>query len=423
MGTTADKLTYLEGTKVAIHDAIVAKGVAIPEGTVFREYANLISSINAAQSEPQYKVYGVKIEINNSNPETACTYIEDAVGMNPGWDNWKDTELFSKIKPCVLLNGEVKKYLQRDNYNKYEDGTDFTDNYFLGHDVMVEIPKIGYKLERDDQYQYIYVTDNPNAEGFCYLAHSKNTEGDCDKIYIGAYLGFVNGSKLYSITGSSPTAHISLTNSRIYAESRGDGYELLSFYPLTLLQCLYMLIYKNRDSQTALGAGYIGAEYISGHANTGSTDSNTFCYGSSSDTTHVKFLGIEDFYGNLYQWIDGAFFDSSRNILTYYKNFEGTDNGINYQYTASSGISEDISGYISDIQGTNSSGFVARAKNGSSSTYYADYCYLYANTCAGFGGYWSWGNSLIGAFFLFFTDAASYSTGTVGARLMYKHLA
>lgn len=45
MGTTADKLTYLNGTKTAIKNAIVAKGVAVPDGTTFRAYAEKIGSI------------------------------------------------------------------------------------------------------------------------------------------------------------------------------------------------------------------------------------------------------------------------------------------------------------------------------------------------------------------------------------------
>lgn len=45
MGTTADKLEYLQGTKAAIKEAIVAKGVAVPDGTTFRAYAEKIGSI------------------------------------------------------------------------------------------------------------------------------------------------------------------------------------------------------------------------------------------------------------------------------------------------------------------------------------------------------------------------------------------
>ena len=52
MGTTADKLEYLDGTKTAIKNAIVAKGVAVPDGTTFRAYAEKISSIQDVSSLP-----------------------------------------------------------------------------------------------------------------------------------------------------------------------------------------------------------------------------------------------------------------------------------------------------------------------------------------------------------------------------------
>ena len=46
MGTTADKLNYLDQTKTAIKDAIITKGVSVPDNTTFREYANKIEEIS-----------------------------------------------------------------------------------------------------------------------------------------------------------------------------------------------------------------------------------------------------------------------------------------------------------------------------------------------------------------------------------------
>lgn len=51
MGTTSEKLAYLADTKTAIKDAIVAKGVDVPEGTTFRQYADLISGISTGLSD------------------------------------------------------------------------------------------------------------------------------------------------------------------------------------------------------------------------------------------------------------------------------------------------------------------------------------------------------------------------------------
>lgn len=51
MGTTAEKLAYLADTKTDIKNAIVAKGVEVPEGTPFRQYADLISGISTGLSD------------------------------------------------------------------------------------------------------------------------------------------------------------------------------------------------------------------------------------------------------------------------------------------------------------------------------------------------------------------------------------
>ena len=45
MGTTADKLTYLSGTKDAIKAALEAKGVTMPPDATFRSYASFIQGL------------------------------------------------------------------------------------------------------------------------------------------------------------------------------------------------------------------------------------------------------------------------------------------------------------------------------------------------------------------------------------------
>lgn len=368
-------------------------------------------------SVPVFKTYGVRIATGNSNPASALTYIDDAVGKSAGWANWKDEPIFKKIKPCVVKDGVVQYYLNPDNFTQKAEGGAATINSLSAGDVMIEIPKIGYKIVTNGSNIDIQVTEDPNADGFCYDAHSKNSIGDCDKIYIGSYLGYHSGSKLYSISGQSPTVDIDLPNARKCAAARGDGYELFSFYPLTLLQCLFLIVFKNRNSQDALGRGYIDA---SSRANTGATNTNIFTYGSSSGSAHVKFLGIEDFWGNCIYWVDGIYFDSSRKILTYYKNMSGTDNGSNYQYSEI-GPTFNQSDYISQVIGSNHGGFVSKECSGSSSTYWCDSVWAVANGCSAFGGSWG-GNDRNGAFALSSFFSASHSDSNLAARLVYKHV-
>lgn len=420
-----ERRTLYDGEE-AVYPRTISSEVYVSDGVTFEdEIAESLALVEEAEQKLidglGYKTYTVRIDLNNSDPETACEYMDNAVGKTPGYDGWKNTNIIKNIKPCVLNNGEVQYYLQKDDYTKKEDGTasvlDGTDG-----DVMVEIPKIGYRLWNDENYQYVSVTEDPNKDGYCYYAYSLEAAGDCDKIYYGAYYGYVDGNNLYSRSRVSPTVSTSLTDFRSYAASRGTGYSLDSFFPRTLMQCLYVVMYKNLNSQAALGQGLTGASAKA--KNTGGTNSQSFCYGTTSGTDQVKFLGVEDFWGNIYGWLDGIYCDSSRNIKTDYRNsvFTGTD-GNNFQFSTATGASRNYYGYINKIMGTNTTGFVKNYNNntdGDESTYFADYGGVSSGCFGGCGGSWIYGADA-GAFYLDLDYSASDAYSDVGARLIYKH--
>lgn len=413
MSSLIDKLNKVASTKEAIRVAIntLKESEVLSTEAEFDTYPNFIA--------PAYKTYTVRINLNDSNPETSCEYQDDAIGMTPGYAGWQNEPIIQSIKPCVLNNGSVVYYLNKDNYTQQENGSSADLTGGAG-DVMVEIPKIGYRLWNDGTYQYVSVTTDPAKADYCYYAHSLNSTGDCDKIYYGAYLGYVNSNNLYSRSGVSPTVSTTLIDFRTYAANRGSGYSLEQFFPRTLMQCLYVVMYKNLNSQVALGQGYTGA---SSKCNTGMTNPNTFCYGSTDDTVQVKFLGVEDFWGNLYSWLDGIYSDTS-DLLTDYRNSQMTGSGHDFQFSTPKGTSSRYSGYINKIMGTNISGFTKDYNNntdGTNSTYFADYGWV----SPGYFGYcgcgWSSG-ARAGAFCLYLNYSASDSDSSIGARLVYKHL-
>lgn len=376
---------------------------------------NCSSYTNFDISLSYYVTYGVRIALENSNPETSVEYTDDSVGITPGWDNWKDKPIFKDIKPCLLKDGIAQYYLQRDNYTLKEDGNSSVLNDLNVGDIMVEFPKIGYKMTNDNNYQYIWVTNNPNAEGFCYLAHSLDSENDCDKIYIGAYLAHEELNKYYSVSGHSPSVNTRLGWNNLMGSNRGVGYQPFSFYPLTLLQCLYVIIYKNLDSQKALGKGYTNT---SAKSDTGSTDTRPFCYGNpNSGTEHVKFLGIEDMWGNLLQWISGIWKPSSDSITADYNNFDNYESG--YKYIENIYLLN-IAGNVRSIIGTNHAGFLMKNTSASSSTYYCDYSYLWAQKGSLFGGAYNYQDGA-GMFRIDMRLNISESRDDTGSRLVYKH--
>lgn len=69
MGTTTEKLTYLQGTKDAIKNAIVAKGVEVPEGTTFRGYAEKVGEIPAGA-----KIETVKVKFTRTKNTVSVMY-------------------------------------------------------------------------------------------------------------------------------------------------------------------------------------------------------------------------------------------------------------------------------------------------------------------------------------------------------------
>lgn len=356
-----------------------------------------------------YKIYGVRIDTTNSNPETALTYTDDAVGMQAKSGLWDD---FFGIYPCLFKNGVEVGRLNKNNFAKFEDGTSADITSGSAGDVMIAFPRRGLKITTTGNYIDIKMTDDPNNVDFDYLAHTRGSVSK-DVFYIGAYKGIVSSNKLRSLSGSSPTVSTTLTNFRTYAQANGSGYELSCFHQLTYRQAMYILKYKNLNSQAALGKGYTGG---SAKQSTGATNTKGMDYGStSSSTERVKLFGIEDFWGNIWEWVDGMFCNSSRHILTGTDSFNNSANGYTDQGQAATG---DLSGYLSKIQGTSGMGFLPKVCGGSSSTYYSDYASLYAGYFAGFGGGWNDGD-YAGAFCVSVYCSASDSYSNLGARLMY----
>lgn len=366
-----------------------------------------------------YSVWGIDIDLSNSNPSTCCTYTDDAVGLEPNSDAWD--EIIGN-RPCILENGIVLGYLNPNDYTKYKDGTSAPITT-AGKDVMVEFPKRGYKITTQNNIVKIRLTDKPNASGYCYKPFSRSAIGDRDKFYFGVYDGYVSSSKLYSRSGVAPTVNQTRATFRTYASNRGTGYAQQGFYQITYIQCCYLLRFANLNSQEAVGFGYANsnsAAINSGTANAYGMNSELM---SVNDRTAgkkaVKCLGIENFWGNIYTWVDGITTDSSRRLCVCHipGSFSDSTSGTNINVIAS-GVSSDIGNYLSKVQGSTDGGFVAKEVNGSDSTYFCDYANLYASRVACFGGDWGSGASA-GAFGLRVDYSASGAGSSIGSRLMY----
>ena len=364
-----------------------------------------------------YKIYGVSVDLTNSNPETSVTYTDDAVGMAGGSADWESLPVFKDIKPCVLKNGAVRYYLDPSDYTKKADGTAAVLTGADG-DVMVEFPKTGLVISTsaDGNTLTIRITDNPDNPGFHYYAHTRAVEGDREKLYIGAYPGtFYPGdaARLRSVSGAMPTGGISLPDFRTRAQANGAGYDLFSFYPLTLIQALYTIRFKNLNSQAALGLGNCSSSSVLA---SGLLDTSGMFYGNTTAANeNVKCFGIESLWGNIYQFIEGMMTDASFNILTAFDGFNSTGEGY---ANNGPGATAFASAYTSKVAGTSEKGFIPTGFEGSTTTYFSDINAVTSSRVARYGGGISLGNGC-GVFMisLYFspTGAAADHVG----RLMY----
>lgn len=383
--------------------------------------ATNINEANRVAGTPQpYKKMTAIIDLSNSNPATCVTYADDAVGMTAGDSAWDE---FFGHYPVLLKNGVEVGKLNPNNFDQFEDGTTADISSGNAGDAMIAFPRRGLTITTSGTKITISMTDDPDNADFEYNAHTRETTPK-DVFYLGVYKGYVASSKLRSLKGKAITANQTIGTFRTQAQANGDGYEQSGFYQLTFRQCMYILKYKNLNSQTTVGYGYVLSSHSAAIASGGTEAWGMDCELIKSTNPsymtdqnhHVKCFGLEDFWGNIWEWIDGLVSDSSRNVLTANSGFN--DSGSGYTNNGNGGVSANIGNYMSKPQGSTKAGFVAKEVSGSETTYFCDYAGLYASCVAAFGGHWTDAASA-GAFRLDVDDASSYSIAGIAARLMY----
>ena len=109
MGTLADKLSYLQETKTAIKNAIVAKGVTIGDTDTFRSYADKVASIESgAPKESTFTGYIAQYGDTNIIP----TVLQSQYG--------------NEFKGLMKINdsySDKRKFILDSTFNSGTDGT------------------------------------------------------------------------------------------------------------------------------------------------------------------------------------------------------------------------------------------------------------------------------------------------------------
>lgn len=361
-----------------------------------------------------------RFDLSNSDPSQWGEYLDDAVNMTAGSAEW---DAFFGHYPAMIKNGAIVGELDpSEGYAKYIDGTTADITSGADGDVMIVFPRRGLKIWTDSGYLYVSITEKENQTGYEYYAHTYKGNA-CDWFALGRYKGYYDGTKLRSLSGQTPTRNQTIGTFRTYAQAGGTGYEQSAFFQLTYRQAMYMLKYLGQNAQIAVGRGFVDGNSAA-YGATGYTNNKGLDWGESTGKFPMSLFGLEDFYGNIFEWMDGIYSDSNKQLSAADGNYNDTGSG--YTAITDKTNSTSYSGYLKTCLGTNAGGFAPDVTTtgtyGSATTYFCDNDAVAAGRIAGFGGNWANTNSA-GVFRLTVDDAASTANSFRGARLMYMHTA
>jgi hypothetical protein len=396
---------------------------------------------------PQYKpetseLIGVRWAYTASSPTlTRINEFDEKVVVGAAYFN--NHPIFSKCRRCnVDDTGDIVAWYG-----------DTTFDYTGGNgQVMVYVPAFWYRSYKDDQYIRYFISATPRS-GF--KRHPAFIQNEVDKAYFmwGAFEGCAydtseseyitddaagvdftatTGDVLSSIAGVKPMSgennDLTRAKSRILAENRGTGWQQIDFNQVSALQMLFMIeagtlnsqsIYKGvTDLPSGTGNKSVDTGYTAG-VGVGSYDlGNASGEVSVLATQPFSYRGIENFYGNIWNWVDGI---NINNNVPWIADHGYVDDTFTAPYVDTGLTLANASGYVSAIEfdQVNDHMFLASAVSGSSDKYLCDnYSLSTGMRVALFGGCWYLGASA-GAFYWYLFYAASSVYRAVGARLAF----
>lgn len=413
-------------------------GQSLTEGYLYQQPDGSTILQHGGDRSGKFK-YSILVDNGADGTPGAIEYLDDCYGFTPmtmsseGVLNEGDwgvagAELLECFKPCVIANNSDTPayFLRKDDLTKKLDGTAAVLTGEDG-DVMIQVSKLYGRVTRVGNKAKVSIMNFKEYDDcFCFndIAGEEN-----DYLYRGRYkAGEVVGDSSHvmrSISNVVPMVNMTRVTGRSRAKARGTGYHQNNPYLLFLWEFMFMMLFKTRQSQTALGQGRTGLPY---EGNTGEacgwSDNKPWIWGNQTGKDGVVFLGVEDFYGNVWEWVDGIVL----NNLTYKLTRDPAkynDTGDGYEISAPSGLTAAANHgkYITQLQFTNDLGCLpanSGTSGSGSNTFFCDYMWVAeAVQVAFFGGRWSNG-AAAGAFFWALADGAGSAASYLGSRLCRK---
>ena len=320
------------------------------------------------------------------------------------------------MRRCVLnANGTVNYYLSATDSTKREDGVTASDLTGASGNVMVEIPKFYCKYDNTANAKNMSISLTPETGYVVHPAFVKNGV-EVPYRYYRAYKGSVSGTKLISRSGVAAASSETIAAFRTKAKANGTGWGLVDWNLLFAVQTLLFIEIGTFNSQAVLGNGNdTGSDY--GMTTGGSNSIGNASSPSTNDDTWMSYRGIENFYADIFEWIDGINFSER---LVYTSNTQSTfaSDVFTGAYT-STGVTLPSSGYIKDMSFSIKGFIPTNSTGGSNSTYVTDYVSSNPGArVAAFGGYAGAGLKC-GAASLYAAYDSSSAGANVGAGISF----
>jgi len=365
------------------------------------------------------------------------TQIDGLLAYGLSWNESNDvytrtgsnayTTIQSKMRRCLLnSSGGVITYLSATNSNYTDTGVsaDLTGG---NGNVMVEIPKFYYK------YSYVGNTHNWSIsllplDG--YAVHPAFNKGgvEVEHRYIGAYSASTDGTVLKSVSGEYCDCSMTRATMRTRAQAIGIGWSILDFNLLSAIQLLMLIEFGTFNIQDPNGIGMGRTQLYNGSwadgslyglnglgNNIGNATGNVSSGGMATD--YMSYRGIENFYGNVWKWVDGI---NIKDHIPYICNnlTQFADDVFTGSYISAGITMANSDGWQNTLAQTGT-GFFPASVGASSSTKITDFYWQNTgNRVVTFGGRADDG-SLVGAFYLGTDYVSLTSYSSVGSVLAF----
>lgn len=281
--------------------------------------------------------------------------------------------------------------------------------------TCVKIPQFYYKVEKSGNIFRYYIADGP-IDGFSLHPGSES--------YVARYEGYLvnksGGQALCSYSNTPAKTGLTRAEFRNYAKNFASNAQLYDFAAWCAYDLLYLVEYADWDSQKKIGPGIVND--TAAHK-TGETDAMVYHTGraNSGDNSAVQYRGIENPWGNVWEWVDGINFNNYAPVICTDPTKYADDTTTNYTVAGvplgGSGSTKTL-GISTNLPWA----YLPREPGGSETTYIPDSM----NSSSAWkvlmvGG--SRGNSSAAGLFCFHAGNSSSSSGvSIGTRLQFREV-